>query len=211
MLRHLAKALFLFALLLSPFLHASSTEQDFQEGEIAFYHENYIEAHKYLTKASSQGDSRSNYYLGVMNLHGKGTPVNYKEAVRFFTLGASKNHPQSQIALGVLMVEGIGLPKNYRKASILFTKAAQKGRPDAQLILGWIYKHGLGVKESNAVAYALWNYVAAQGDEWARINRDAIVLEMSESELYRAQELSSNLSRLWKLLAQNKNTRMRQV
>jgi hypothetical protein len=136
-----------------------------------------------------------------MSLHGFGTPANYKEAIRIFKSGAQKNHTDSQVALGVLMIDGIGLPQNHKEASRLFKKAAKNGNSDAQLILGWLYKNGVGVKSNNTLAYALWNYVAAQGNEWARVNRDAMYYELSEPELYLGQDLSSNLPKLWKVVA----------
>lgn len=182
-------------------LFASSTEQLAHDGEVAFYHQNYIEARKSLVPASEQGNIQSLYFLGIMNLHGYGTPINYKEAIRIFKIGAQKNHPDSQVALGVLMVEGIGLPQDHLHASRLFKQAAKNGNADAQLILGWLYKNGVGVKVNNTIAYALWNYVAAQGSEWARVSRDQMYYELTEAELYRGQELSSNLPKLWKTVA----------
>ena len=182
-------------------LFASSTEQLAHEGEVAFYHQNYIEARKALVPAAQQGNLQSLYFLGIMSLKGYGTPIDYKEAVRIFKMGAQKNHTDSQVALGVLMIEGIGVPQDHRTASRLFKQAAKNGNADAQLILGWLYKNGVGVQVNNTIAYALWNYVAAQGSEWARVSRDQMYYELSEAELYRGQELSSNLPKLWKTVA----------
>lgn len=182
-------------------LFASSTEQLAHDGEVAFYHQNYIEARKALVPAAQQGNLQAIYLLGVMSLHGYGTPMNYKEAVRIFKLGAQRNHPNSQVALGVLMIEGIGIPQDHKTASRLLKQAAKNGNTDAQMILGWLYKNGVGVKVNNTIAYALWNYVAAQGSDWARISRDEMYYELTEAELYRGQELSSNLPKLWKSVA----------
>lgn len=182
-------------------LFASSTEELAHDGEVAFYHQNYIEARKALLPASQQGDLQSLYYLGILALRGYGVPVDYKEAVRIFNEGAKKGHPASQVALGVLMVEGIGTPQNYIKASMLFTKAAKQGNLDAQLILGWIFKNGIGVQTNKTIAYALWNCVAAEGNDWARINRDSLLYELNEAELYRGQEFSSHLPKLWKAIS----------
>lgn len=187
-------------------LHASSIEQLAQDGEIAFYHENFLDARKSLIPASEQGNPKATYLLGIMNLRGYGTPINFKEAVRLFKIGAQRNHSDSQVALGVLMVEGMGLPQNYLAASHLFKQAAKSGNSDAQLILGWLYKNGVGVKVNNTIAYALWNYVAAQGSEWARVSRDQMYYELTEVELYRGQELSSNLPKLWKSVANENDT-----
>ena len=182
-------------------LFASSTEQLAHDGEVAFYHQNYIEARKALVPAAQQGNLQAIYLLGVMSLHGYGTPMNYKEAVRIFKLAAQRNHPNSQVALGVLMIEGIGIPRDHKTASRLLKQAAKNGNTDAQMILGWLYKNGVGVKVNNTIAYALWNYVAAQGSDWARISRDEMYYELTEAELYRGQELSSNLPKLWKSVA----------
>jgi TPR repeat protein len=182
-------------------LYSSSTDQIASDGEAAFLHENYLEAEKALSIASQQGHLQSLYYLAIMKLRGYGTPADFKEAVRLFKIGAQKNHSDSQVALGVLMVEGIGIPQNHKQASILFKKAAKNGNMDAQLILGWLYKNGVGVRTNNTLAYALWNYVAAQGNEWARVSRDAMYYELTEPELYRGQDLSSNLPKLWKVVA----------
>ncbi|WP_295052487.1 tetratricopeptide repeat protein [Sulfuricurvum sp.] len=182
-------------------LLASTTEELAHEGEVAFYHQNYIEARKSLIPASQQGDLQSLYYLGILALRGYGTPVDYKEAIRIFREGSQKGHPESQVALAILMIEGIGTPQDYLKASVLLTKAAKQGNSDAQLLLGWLFRNGIGVKENKTISYALWNYVAAQGNDWARINRDAVLYELSEPELYRGQELSSNLPKLWNLIS----------
>ncbi len=182
-------------------LHAEPTcAQNAQEGTISFYHENYIEAQKYLTKASQAGDPSANYYLGIMYLNGYGVPVNYQEAARLFTLSAQKNHSGGQIALGVLLIEGIGIPQNFKRAAALLTLSAKQDNQSAQAILGWIYKYGVGVPENRIVAYALWNYVAAKGDDWARYNRNYLLSEMTEDDLYKAQDLSMNLSALWNYL-----------
>jgi hypothetical protein len=182
-------------------LHAELTRaQNAQEGSVSFYHENYIEAQKYLSKASQAGDASSQYYLGIMYLNGFGVPVNYQEAARLFALGAQQNHGASQIALGVLLIEGIGIPQNFKRAAALLTLAAKQDNQNAQAILGWIYKYGVGVSENKIVAYALWNYVAAKGDDWARYNRNYLLWEMTEEELYKAQDLSMNLTALWNYL-----------
>lgn len=178
-----------------------------QEGTISFYHENYLEAQKYLSKASQAGDANAHYYLGIMYLNGQGVPANYQEAVRLFTLGAQKNHSGAQIALGVLLIEGIGVPQNFKRAAILLTLAAKQNNQDAQAILGWIYKYGIGVRENKIIAYALWNYVAAKGDDWARFNRNNLLSEMTEEELYKAQDLSMNLTALWNFL-EHKQTKV---
>lgn len=196
---------FLVALLSISFavtaLHADTNSSvNAQEGAISFYHENYLEAYKYLSKASQAGDPSAHYHLGLMHLNGRGVPTNYQEAARLFTLAAGKNHADGQIALGVLSIEGIGVPQNFKRAAHLLTLAAKQNNQNAQAILGWIYKYGVGVRENKIIAYALWNYVAAKGDEWARINRNYLLLEMSEEELYKAQDLSMNLGLLWNAL-----------
>jgi hypothetical protein len=175
-----------------------------QEGAISFYHENYLEAQKFLSKASQAGDPSAHYYLGIMYLNGQGVPVNYQEAARLFALGAQKNHAGAQIALGVLLIEGVGVPQNFKRAATLLTLSAKQNNQDAA-ILG-DYKYGVGVRENKVIAYALWNYVAAKGDERARINRNYMLLEMSEEELYKAQDLSLNLTALWNVL-ENRQTK----
>lgn len=182
-------------------LHAdTNSSENAKQGAISFYHENYIEAQKFLSKASEAGDPSAHYYLGIMYLNGQGVPANYQEAARLFALGAQKNHSGAQIALGVLLIEGIGVPQNFKRAAMLLTLAAKQNNQDAQAILGWVYKYGVGVPENKIIAYALWNYVAAKGDEWARINRNYILQEMTEEELYKAQDLSLNLTALWNIL-----------
>lgn len=182
-------------------LHADANSTvNTQEGVISFYHENYLEAQKFLSKASEAGDPSAHYYLGIMYLNGQGVPANYQESARLFALGAQKNHPGSQIALGILLIEGIGVPQNFKRAAILLTLASKQNNQDAQAILAWIYKYGVGVRENKIIAYALLNYVAAKGDEWARINRNYMLQEMTEEELYKAQDLSLNLTALWNAL-----------
>jgi hypothetical protein len=193
-------------------LHAdTNSNENAKEGAISFYHENYVEAQKFLSKASEAGDPSAHYYLGIMYLNGQGVPANYQEAARLFALAAQKNHSGGQIALGVLLIEGIGVPQNFKRAAVLLTLAAKQNNQDAQAILGWVYKYGVGVRENKVIAYALWNYVAAKGDEWARINRNYLLQEMTEEELYKAQDLSLNLTALWSILENRQTTPLKSV
>lgn len=146
-------------------LHADTNcTQNAQEGSISFYHENYLEAQKLLSKAAEAGDPSAQYYLGIMYLN------------------------------------GYGVPQNFKRAAMLLTLAAKQNNQDAQAILGWVYKYGVGVPENKIIAYALWNSVAAKGNEWARINRNYMLQEMTEEELYKVQDISLNLTALWNIL-----------
>lgn len=171
-----------------------------KEGTIAYYHENYLEANKLLSQAGAQGNAEAHYYLGAMHFNGQGVVQSYERSVENFSAAAAKHHSGAQMILGVLYIQGVGVPQNFKRAARLLLLAAKQNNVNAQEILGWIHQNGVGVRQSSMIAYAIWNYVAANGSDWARINRNYVLAHLSDREVYEAQELSLHIQKLWALV-----------
>lgn len=192
----------------SALLAEISPEELGKEGVIAYYHENYLEANKLLSQAAVQGNAEAHYYLGAMYFNGQGVVQSYEESVRHFTVAATQHHPGAQMILGVLYIQGVGVPQNFKRAARLLLLAARQNNVNAQEILGWIHQNGVGVRQNSMIAYAIWNYVAANGSDWARMNRNYVLVQLSDREVYEAQELSLQIQKLWTLVErQNALTR----
>lgn len=201
----LLAALFTIILFTCSLFAESSVEEITKDGVIAYYHENYPDANKLLSQAAQNGNAEAHYYLGAMCFNGQGLTQNYQEAVNHFTIAAAKNHPGAQLILGVLYIQGVGVPQNFNRAARLLLLSAKQNNANAQEILGWAYHNGVGVRQNNMIAYALWNYVAANGSQWAQMNRNYALNLLNDREVYEAQELSLHIQKLWSLLDKQNN------
>lgn len=78
----------------------------------------------------------------------------------------------------------------YEKALKHFRSLAYEGSHHAQNWLGIMYYEGKGVLKDLVMAYVWWNVSAANGNDAARENRDALERGLDKSQLKQAQKLS---------------------
>ena len=75
-------------------------------------------------------------------------------------------------------------------------KDAEAGKAEAQFNLGVMYNSGVGVEKDYAGAYAWFNLAAANGNENAGKDRDALEKRMSPQQVADAQKRTKELKRL---------------
>jgi len=144
-----------------------------------------------LVRRATRGEADAQFSLGFCYANGAGVDKDEEEAVRWYRKAAEQGHAFAQCDLGLCYGSGVGIAKNEQEAARWCRKAAEQGDPRAQFYLGICYKHGKGVQKSFAEAYKWFNVAAAQGDENAARSRDELENKMSESDISRAQRLST--------------------
>ncbi len=89
--------------------------QDFQKGLDAYYSGDYATALREWSPLADDGDTGSQYSLGVMYGSGTGVAQDYAEAVRWFRQAAAQGHAGAQNNLGLLYGNGDGVTRGARR------------------------------------------------------------------------------------------------
>ena len=132
---------------------------------------------KTLIQAAENGDSDSQYKLGLCYEKGDGIKQEPTEAVKWYRRAADQGHVNSQNAMGKCYYYGFGVAKDSKTAVDWFEKSAKKGHLDSQCWLGFCYKNGFGVEADKDKA-TMWyqkaiyptRIAAESGDITAQIN-----------------------------------------
>lgn len=101
----------------------------------------------------------------------------YSTALQVFSLLAEDGDAEAQFYLGMLYAEGMGLAQDWPEARRLWMRAAVQGHARAQHALGYIYSEGFGVPQDYLAAHMWLNIAAANGDDEARDEREALASE----------------------------------
>ncbi len=114
----------------------------------------------------------------------------YATAFRIWKPLAEKGNAKAQLNLGVMHYFGLGVPKDYKTAVKWIELAAEQGHANAQFNLGLMYYNGEGVIQDDVYAHMWTNLAAANEDEEGAEMRDLIAIDMSPSQLKKAQALA---------------------
>ena len=163
---------------------------DWDEGVSAYNFGDYATALHEWKPLAEQGDSRAQFFLGLMYYNGKGVPQDYKEAVKWFSLSAEQGDSEAQFNLGIMYDEGQGVPQDYKEAVKWWKLSAEQGDADAQNNLGVMYHDGQGALQDDVRAHMWYNIAASNGDETAAENRDEVAEKMTPVQIKKAQDLA---------------------
>ena len=122
-----------------------------------------------LQAQAAQGDSESQYQLGLMYRAGNGVEENVYQAIHWLTRAANANNAKAQYALAMLYRENMSNPDDGKKAVSWYRRAAQAGNADAQYSLGLLYANGDLVKQDENLAKKWFKLSSEQGNMPARI------------------------------------------
>ena len=150
----------------------------------------YQEAVKWYTEAAQQEHTDAQNSLGFMYDYGRGVERNNREAFLWYTKAAQQGLAKAQYNLGVMYHYGNGVVQDYSEAVKWYMKAAQKKHRAAMYALGMRYWKGVGVVQNNMTAHFWFNLTAAQGDEYAREDRDRVAKQMTPAQITKAQRLA---------------------
>jgi TPR repeat protein len=92
---------------------------------------NYTKATEWYLTASSKGDSRADYCLGMMHEYGKGVDKNLDKAIHYYERASLKGNTDAVYRLACFYLEGYGVTQDLLKAFHYFTKASIKGHIQA--------------------------------------------------------------------------------
>ena len=113
---------------------------------------------------AEQGDSKSQFILGLMYHKGLGVPQDYKEAIKWFRLAAEQGYAEAQYNLSLKDADGRGVPQDYKEAVKWFRLAAEQGYSSAQYNLAETL-----IQNGNHKEAVKWYRLAAeQGHERAQ-------------------------------------------
>jgi TPR repeat protein len=163
--------------------------------------QNYAEAAKWLRLAATQGIARSQFDLAVMYASGLGVRKSRFEAEKLFRGLAERGNEESQYGLALLILEKDS-PTSISLAASWLRRAAKQGYSPAQSMLSVLYLDGEGVPRDYVLAY-MWINLAIQGgtfvkdslrNRWKKM-RDSLEEVMTQDQIAKAQELSSNWRR----------------
>ena len=145
---------------------------------------------QHLRALAEQGNAEAQFNLGQLYEHGRGVPKDYAEALRWYRLAAEQGDPFAQFDLGSHYSEGIGVPKDEKEALRWWQSAAAQGFPPAQHSLGKVLARGeQGVLPDKVQAYVWFALSAAQGNEEARQERDALAKQLTPAQVTKAKQL----------------------
>jgi len=107
---------------------------DYENGIDAYERGDYITAIKEFRRASAQGNTGAQTYLGSMYADGQGVAQDYAEAAKWYRLAAEQGNPWAQALLGMLYAHGQGVTKDPAEAVKWYRLGAQHGNVWAQSI-----------------------------------------------------------------------------
>jgi TPR repeat protein len=96
---------------------------------------NLTKATEWYLTASSNGDSRADYRLGMMHEYGKGVDQNLNKAIYYYERASLKENADAGYRLACLYIKGYGVTHDLLKAFHYYTKASILGHEEASKAL----------------------------------------------------------------------------
>ena len=146
-----------------------------------------------LKQDAEQGDAEAQCNLGNAYATGNGVSKNDVEAVKWWRKAAEQGYADAQFNLGNAYHTGDGVEQDDVEAVKWWRLSADQGNADAQYGLRKAYSIGEGVPKNYVEAYAWYNIAAVTVDD-AKKARSKFEKSMSQSDIARAQYLSTELS-----------------
>jgi uncharacterized protein len=129
------------------------------------YSEDYSPPDSRISRQALDGNSYSQYLLGLKYLRGIGAGRDTAQAVKWFQQAASAGLPNAYQKLGYMYENGIGFPKNYYEAKSWYELAREKKFPASYTSLGKLYLRGNGVQKDINKALSYFMEAIALGDD----------------------------------------------
>ena len=163
------------------YLNGIGVEKDFKK---AFH---------WYRKSATQGVAEAQHSLGFIYAEGLGTAAVPTLALKWYRLAAEQGLSQAQFNLAYMHENSIGIRRDDEEVLKWYTAAAQQGNLVAQNKLGNMYLSGNGTGIDLLQAYAWFGVAVAGGYEQALSAREAIAVQLDDSELDQAREMARNI------------------
>jgi TPR repeat protein len=151
----------------------------------------FNQALDWLKKAAANGNPSAQFKLGELYAKGEGVPKDVTSAVQWYDK-AAQGYAPFKMDIWFIYHHGINVPKDETKAMKLLQEIAANGNPADQSLLALEYWHGESESRNLLLAYAWSNLAANRGDKAAIAERDKLKLELTASQIEKAQNLSSH-------------------
>ena len=136
----------------------------------------------------------SNYELGMAYSLGDTLGQDHEKAFEHFTSSAEQGYAPAQYRLGVAYANGDGTGKDLARAIEWYEQSASQGYTIAQRSLASIYLYGLeDIAPDRPLALAWYNLLAEEGNRMDVHRRSALLQELSDDEIRRAQEITAGI------------------
>ncbi|MCF6355665.1 MAG: hypothetical protein L3J26_11300 [Candidatus Polarisedimenticolaceae bacterium] len=145
--------------------HAGSLA--YQQGREAADRGDHNQAYTIFLPAAQQGDTWSQFALGVLYLNGDGTAADSARSTRWFQKAANQGLSFAQFNLGNAYLHGRGVEPDLTKAAFWWQQAAEQGNADAQGNLGTLMYFDYATQSSKRVGRAWLTIAANNGNEAA--------------------------------------------
>ena len=89
-----------------------------------------------------------------------------------------------------MYTNGHGVTQDYKQAVKWYRKAAEQGHASAQYGLALKYYFGEGVTQDYVLTHMWFNIAAASGHKFSAKRREIIAIEMSPSQIEKAQDMA---------------------
>jgi TPR repeat protein len=129
MMRPLAKASFVVALIVAIAAASPANASSRREGTAVFARGDYARAARLLALTARRGNPHSQTMLGFMYENGFGVPQSYDRAVELYTTAAERGDSTAQHLLGLMYDKGHGVDRDDVEAYKWLSLAAAAARP----------------------------------------------------------------------------------
>lgn len=130
-----------------------------------------------LRSDASQGDSVSQFRLGLAYDMGVGVTQDQQEAAKWYRASAEQGYAGAQNNLGSLYQAGEGVPQDYELARAWYQKASDQKNATAMNSLAYLYDLGLGVSTDPKLAARLYEQAAELGESRAMLNLGILLIQ----------------------------------
>lgn len=147
--------------------------------------------YKNLAKKAADGDTDSQYELGLEYLNGNNLKQDYSLAIKWIRLAAEKRYPDACYSLGQIYDYGNGVAKDDAESFKWYLIAAQENHTEARRTLGYAYKYGTNGVKKDLKEAAKWFETIAEsyGNKTVMMDLAGIYDELKEytkaEKLYR--------------------------
>ena len=126
----------------------------------------YKESLVLLHKAADEYHlSHAEYYIGLMNEYGFGTPQNLFRALEYYKRASEQYHVESMYNLALMYAYGRGTQQDYRRAFMLFDNSVRYGgHKSAAYYLGLFRLHGYSCQPNYDIAVNWFEYASGSDD-----------------------------------------------
>ena len=136
----------------------------------------------------------SNYELGLAYALGDTLGQDHAKAFEHFSRAAQEGYAPAQYRLGVAYANGDGTGTDMAKAVEWYEKSARQGHVIAQRSLALIYLNGQeDIERDWPLALAWYSLLAEDGNQMDIHRRDALLQELSDEEVSRSREITTQL------------------